>query len=423
MFTKTVLNNGLRIITVPQKNTQALTILVLAGTGSKYEKKEINGISHFLEHLFFKGTKKRPSQLAISETLDRVGGIYNAFTGEEYTGYFAKVSADHFETALDWVSDIFQNSQLPEKELQKEKGVIIEEINMYQDQPMSYVQILWSKLLYGDQPAGWPIAGEKETVAGIERADLLDYMRSQYTAKNTIICVAGRIDEKVAIEKIKKYFSNVREAAPKFKLKVIDYQKNPGILVQHRPTDQTHLCLGVRGYNIFHPQKYAYEILAMILGGSGMMSSRLFEEVRTKLGLVYYISCQASADTDSGCLVTQAGVDNKNVEKAIATILKEYKKISQTKVSADELKKVKDCIKGKTILELEASDAQASFFGLQEVLEKKILTTEEIFKKIDKVGQNDILKVAKDIFRPEKLNLALVGPFKEKEKFQKLLKL
>jgi len=392
-------------------------------TGSKYETKDKNGISHFLEHMYFAGTKKRPTALKVAETLDKVGGIYNAFTSEEYTGYFAKVDASHFETALDWVSDIFQNSRLPEKELQKEKGVIIEEINMYQDQPMSYVQILWSKLLYGDQPAGWPVAGDKETVRSIERADLVDYMRGQYVAKNTVVCLAGKINEKSAIKKIKKYFSKVGETTPKSKLKIIDYQTSPAVLLQHRPTDQTHLCLGVRGYNIFHPQKYAYEILAMILGGAGMMSSRLFEEVRTKLGLVYYINTIAASGTDSGYLVTQAGVDNKNVEKAIATILKEYKKISQIKVPAEELKKAKDCIRGKTILELEASDAQASFFGLQELLEKKIFTAEEIFKKVDKVGQNDILKVAKDIFSPDKLNLAIIGPFKEKEKLQKLLKL
>ncbi|MFH1401541.1 MAG: pitrilysin family protein [Parcubacteria group bacterium] len=422
MFHKTTLKNGLRIITVPSKSTQAVTVLVLVQTGSKYETKDKKGISHFLEHMYFAGTKKRPTTRAVAETLDRIGGIYNAFTSEEYTGYFAKVAASHFEIALDWVSDIFQNSRLPEKEVQKEKSVIIEEINMYQDQPMSYVQILWSKLLYGDQPAGWPIAGDKETVAGIERTNLMDYMRSQYVAKNTVVCLAGRIDEKSTIGKIKKYFSEARETVPKSKPKVIERQTGPAFLSHQRATDQTHLCLGVRGYNIFHPQKYAFEILAMILGGSGMMSSRLFEEVRTKLGLVYYISCLAASDTDSGCLVTQAGVDNKNVGKAISTILKEYKKISQIKIPVEELKKVKDYIKGKTILDLEASDAQASFFGLQELLEKKIFTAEEIFKKIDKVTQNDILKVAKDIFRQEKLNLAMIGPFKNSENLKKLLK-
>jgi predicted Zn-dependent peptidase len=422
MFKKTILKNGLKIITVPMKGTQAVTVLVLVGTGSKYETKDKNGISHFLEHMYFKGTKKKPTTIAVAEPLDRIGGNYNAFTSEEFTGYYAKVDSRHFDTALEWVADIFLNSLIPEKEVEKEKGVIIEEINMYQDHPMSYVQVLWSKLLYGDQPAGWPIAGEKETVAAIKRDDLVKYMKSQYVAANTIVCVAGKIDEKVALEKTKRHFSKINTDQARQKVPVLENQSDPAVFNYFRQTDQTHLCLGVRGYNAFHPQKYTLEILAMILGGGGMLSSRLFEEIRTKLGLVYYISTSVSSDPDTGYLVTQAGVDNKNVEKAITTILREYKKISEIKVPLGELKKAKDCIKGKTILELETSDAQTSFYGIQDILEKEILTPEEIFKKIDKVTQNDILKVAKDIFVQEKLNLALIGPFKEKEKFQKLLK-
>lgn len=421
MFHKTILKNGLRIISVPYKSSQAVTVLVLVGTGSRYETKKTNGISHFLEHMYFAGTKKRPSTLAVAETLDKVGGIYNAFTGEEFTGYFAKVDAMHFELALDWVSDIFLNSQLPETELKKEKGVIIEEINMYNDQPMSQVQILWSKLLFGDQPAGWPIAGEKESVSGIEREDLLKYMKEQYVAKNTIVCVAGKFDGKTIVQKIGKYFAEVGKTVPRKKVKVSEKQNSPSALIHFRPTEQTHLCLGVRGYNIFHPQKYVTELLASVLGG--MMSSRLFEEIRTKLGVAYYVSTESHSDSDIGYLVTQAGVDNLRVETAISTILKEYKKISEVKISNEELKKVIDNFKGKLALSLETSDANAYFFGGQEILEGKIKNPKEIFAEVDKISANDILKVAKDIFRPENLNLALVGPFREKEKFQKILKI
>jgi predicted Zn-dependent peptidase len=421
MFKKTTLKNGLRIITVPQKNTQSLTILVLVGTGSKYEKKEINGISHFLEHMYFKGTKKRPSTTAIAETLDKVGGIYNAFTSEEYTGYFAKVASQHFDLALDWVSDIFLNSILPKEEIEKEKGVIIEEINMIYDHPMSYVQTLWTKLLYGDQPAGWDIAGTKETVSKMNREKLIDYMEKQYVAKNTIISIAGNFNEKLAISKVKKYFSKIKEKKPIGKPKVIEKQEKPEVLLNFRQTDQTHLCLGVRTFNLFHPQRYALDLLAIILGG--MMSSRLFIEVRSKLGIAYYINTNSEMNPDTGFLFTQTGLDNKNVEKGILTILKEYKKISEKKVPNSELKKAKDYLKGKTTLLLESSDAQASFYAAQEILEKKILTPKEVFKKIDKVTPEDILKVAKEIFRPEKLNLALIGPFKDKTKFQKLLKI
>ena len=421
MFKKTTLKNGLRIITVPQKNTQSLTVLVLVGTGSKYEKKEISGISHFLEHMYFKGTKKRPSTIAITETLDKVGGIYNAFTAEEYTGYFAKVAASHFDLSLDWVSDIFLNSTLPEKEVEKEKGVIVEEINMIYDNPISYVQTLWPKLLYGDQPAGWDIAGTKGSVSNINRELLVNYMKSQYVASNTIISVAGKIEENSVIKKIKKCFSKIKTTKPKKKAKILEEQEKPEALLRFRQTDQTHLCLGVRAFNLFHPKRYVQELLAVILGG--MMSSRLFEEIRSKLGIAYYINTNSETNPDTGFLFTQAGLDNKNVEKGILTILKEYKKISQKMVSFSELKKAKDYLKGKTTLLLESSDAQASFYAGQELLEKKILTPKEIFAKINKVTQDDILEVAKEIFKPEKLNLALIGPFKDKERFQRLLKI
>jgi predicted Zn-dependent peptidase len=421
MFHKTTLKNGLRIITVPQKNTETVTVLVLAGTGSKYETKEISGISHFLEHLFFKGTKKQPSPRIIAQTLDKIGGIYNAFTSEECTGFFAKVEASRFELALNWVSDIFLNSLFPEKEVEKEKGVIAEEINMHYDHPMSHINALWSKLLYGDQPAGWEIAGTKETVSNFSRQKLVDYANNHYTASNTVICIAGKINESEALFRAEKYFSKINTGKAQGKLKVIEEQDKPECLLQYRKTDQTHFCLGARGHNLFHPKKYSQELLATILGAGGMMSNRLFTEVREKLGLAYYIRTEADANPDTGFLVTSAGVDNTRVEKSISTILKEYKKISRINVPSAELKKAKDNIKGKMAIYLETSDAQSSFYGLQELLEKRILAPKELFKEIDKVSQNDILKVAKDIFRPEKLNLALIGPFKDKAKFEKLL--
>ncbi|MBU3918693.1 insulinase family protein [Patescibacteria group bacterium] len=423
MYNKTKLKNGLRIITVPDRNTQAITVLVLAKVGSKYEKKEINGISHFLEHMLFKGTKKRPTALSIAETLDMVGGSYNAFTSEEYTGYFAKVEKSRFDLALDWVSDIYLNSFLPEKELKKEKRVIIEEINMYLDNPMIYVQNLWKKLLYGDQPAGWDVAGTKKAVKEMSRKKLLDYRKSFYTSQNTLICVSGNFNEKEAIKKVKQSFSKIKKGRAVKKVAVIEKQSVPKRLIYFKKTDQTHLCLGVRAYNAFHPQKYALQILANILGG--MMSSRLFVEIREKLGLAYYVSAQLDIDPDTGSLIIIAGIDNKKADKAIIAILKEFKKISEKKVSSIELKKAKDFIKGKMALSLETSDALASFYSGQQLLTGEILTTKEIFKEIDKVSEEDILSVTKDIFKPENLNLALIGPFKEKkqkERFDNLLK-
>jgi len=422
MYTKTTLKNSLRIITVPQKSTQAVTVLFLVETGSKYETKEINGISHFLEHMMFKGTKKRPAPIEVVEPLDKVGGIYNAFTGQDFTGYFAKVEASQFELVFDWVSDIFLNSLLPQKEIEKEKKVIIEEINMIYDHPMRYVgDVLWLKLLYGNQPAGWDIAGTKETVRGITRNDLINYRQKQYVPSNTILCIAGNFNKQKAKKLIQKYFAKVAEGNPSQKSKVIEKQKSPQCLLEYRKTDQSHLYLGVRGYNVFHPQRYTQDILGIILGG--MMSSRLFVEVREKLGLAYYVKTEVEANPDTGFFATWAGVDNQRIEKAISAILKEYRKVSQKKISRSELKKAKDNLKGKLALLLESSDAKASFYATQEIFEKRILTPKEIFAKIDKITPNDILKVAKDIFKNKNLNLALIGPYKDKEKFEKLLKL
>lgn len=421
MFKKNTLENGLRIITVPLKNTQSVTVLVLVGTGSKYETKEVNGISHFVEHMFFKGTRKRPNTLKIAETLDRVGGFYNAFTSKEITGYWAKVDSQHLNLALDWVSDILLNSKFEEKEMVKEKKVIIEEINMYLDMPMSYVHDLWERLLYGDQPAGWMITGEKETVAKIKRKNILGYLKNHYLAKNIIVCVAGNINSKITERKIKKYFRKIKTAIPKTKLKTIEKQGRSQSLIHFKETDQTHFCLGVRGYDLFHPLRHAQVVLATILGGN--MSSRLFISVREKAGLCYYIRTSPENMTDTGYLVTQSGVDHKNVEKAIGLILKEYKIFKNKKVEESELQKAKDYLKGNLILSLESSDAQAGFYAGQELLEGEILTVKEKLREIDKVTAIDIQKVAKEIFNPQKLNLALIGPFKDKSKFGKLLKI
>jgi len=318
MFRKITLKNGLRIITVPQRTSQTATVLALVGTGSKYEMKEISGISHFLEHMYFKGTKKRPNALAVSETLDKLGGVFNAFTAEEFTGYFAKVAASQFETALEWVSDIYLNSLLPPKEIEKERKVITEEINMYLDTPIIYIGELWKTLLYGDQPAGWDVAGTKESVSKISRQQLSNYMKSQYVSRNTIVCIAGKVSPSQVVSKVKNYFSRIKTTKNQQKSPVFEKQRKPELLLHFKKTDQSHLALGVRTfYNLFHPQRYAAELLGAILGG--MMSSRLFSEIRNKLGLAYYIKTSAEADTDTGYLVTLAGVDNSRVERLFQT--------------------------------------------------------------------------------------------------------
>ena len=420
---KTTLENGLRVITIPMENANSVTVLILVGTGSKYESKDINGISHFLEHMFFKGTEKRPTTLDISETLDSVGGEYNAFTSKEVTGYWAKVDKRHSDVALDWITDIFLNSKFDAEEIEREKGVIIEEVNMYLDTPTAYVSDLWEKLLYGDQPAGWMVIGEKENILSFDREKIEDYFNSHYSPSNVIVCVAGAINSAEIENKIQDYFKNKKSEDFKTKLKVIETQKEPGVFLYTKKTDQTHFCLGVRAYDLSHPQKYALTLLSIILGGN--MSSRLFIKVRERSGLAYSIHTSADCFTDAGYLVTQAGIDSKNLEKTIKLILEEYKNLKDKKITEKELQKAKDYIKGIMSLSLDASDYQTSFYAMQELLENKILSPEEKFAKIDEISVDDIKKVAEDIFVSEKLNLAIIGPIEdsEKEKLKAILKL
>jgi len=410
MFKRTVLKSGLRIITVPFNSVKAVTVLVLVGTGSKYEIDKENGISHFLEHLMFKGTKKRPNALKIAESLDKVGGSFNAFTSKEATGYYAKVDSSHLDLALDWVSDMFLNSKLEQKEIKKEKGVILEEMNMRKDIPMSYVMELFEELLYGNQPAGWEIIGKKENILRFKRKDFVDYLKSHYSSLNTIVCVSGNFKEKETIEKLKKYFKKINKGEVREKLKVIESQKEPKTLVFERETDQTHLCLGVRAFSLNSPQHYAQEVLSVVLGGN--MSSRLFSEIRDKRGLAYYIKTSSETYTDSGYVFTQAGVPHNKAKQVLSLILKEYKKIKK-ELSASELKKAKDYLKGSLILGLESSEAKASFFAGQELLSKKVLTVKEKCARIDKVKSSEVKNLAREIFSSEKLNLALIGPHKK----------
>ncbi len=417
---KTTLKNGLRIVTIPQRSTRTVTVFVLVGTGSKYETRDKNGISHFLEHMFFKGTQRRSTPLLVAEALDQVGGLYNAFTGEDYTGYYAKVDATHFDLALDWVADIFLHSKLPPKEIQKEKGVVLEELHMYYDMPSRHLDNLWMQLLYGDQPAGWNIVGRKESILQLSRQDLQAYIKRQYIALNTVVCIAGNVTQRRAVEKARQAFAQIPTANSMVRVQVRDEQHAPHLLLEWRKTNQTNIALGVRAYNLSDPKRFAQHLLTVALGG--MMSSRLFVEVREKLGLAYDIATTSESNPDTGYLVTTAGVKNDSVEKAIYVILREYKKLKSAGISKTELTKVKEYEKGKMALELESSNAKASFYGMQELLRGEMLTPAQLYDKIYKVTPKHIQAVARDIFQPERLNLVVLGPHRDNARFLKLLK-
>lgn len=420
-FTKTVLDNGLRIITAPQVGNPAVTVLVLVETGSKYETKELNGISHFLEHMCFKGTKKRPMAIDISSELDGIGASYNAFTGFEYTGYYAKVDKSHFAKALDVVSDIYLNQIFDPEEIVRESGVVIEELNMYEDLPMRRVQDIFTTLLYGDQPAGWDIGGRKEVIKRINRDNFVVYLNEHYLANSTVVVVAGGIDEGKALEDVKKAFSNIKTGKKAGKLAVKESQDKPGLFVKGKDSDQTHLVLGVRAYDLFDDRRYAIEVLADVLGGG--MSSRLWRVVRDEMGAAYYVRAENDELTDHGYLAASAGVHNKKFIPVVEAILKEFKKLKDEKVSNEELKKVKNHMIGGLMLGLETSDSVASFYGMQEILAKEIITPEELVGKIQAVTSGEIQEIARDIFTNDKLNLSVIGPITDEKALRQVLKI
>ncbi len=400
--------NGLRLITVPMEHTKSVTVLVMVATGSRYETKDINGISHFLEHMMFKGTTKRPGSLDISQELDSLGAEYNAFTSKEYTGYYVKCAAEKIDTALDVISDIFQNSKFDAGEMERERGPIKEEINMFLDQPSSRVAEIYEALMYGDQPLGWDIGGTKENIDKIQHADLLKYFKKNYFDKNTVVAIAGNIVTEEVKKKINEYFNNIRDGKRSEPLAVNDDQTKPRLKIEYKKTDQTHINFGFISYSYSHPKYEALEILSIILGGG--MSSRLFVEVREKRGLAYRIRTGVKPYNETGNFVTYAGLGNANLLEGLKIILAEHKKISEEMVSEKELNRVKDQIRGSFVIGLEQSDDMASFYGEQELLEHKIKTPEQRLAKITAVTREDILEVARDVFKPEKLNLAIVGP-------------
>jgi len=402
------LKNGLETIISPIRGTEAVTVLFLVRAGSKYETREESGLSHFLEHMFFKGTKKRVNTFAISEALDKVGGIYNAFTGKEYTGFYIKLAHPYLELALDVLSDMLISSTFKAKEVEREKGVILEEIKLYQDTPTSYVSELFENLLYGDTPAGQDIIGTPETVSSFTDKDIKKYLKGHYSSSNSLLIVSGKVDPDKTLKLTEKYFSAFPKNKTLEKPAVNEKQSKPGFLKFKKKTDQTHLCLGVRSFDLFSPEKYVLALLDVVLGGG--MSSRLFINVRERHGLAYYIRSGQETYTDTGYFMVQAGIAHQNIKKVVKLILKEFDQLKKTPIKADELKKAKDYLKGITLLHLETSDAVALYLAKQKLLRGKILLPEEVFDLIDSVNEKKLKEISQNIFTNKNLNLALISP-------------
>ena len=416
---KITLKNGLRIMLVPQPANLAATVLILVQAGSEYEEKKQNGVSHFLEHMMFKGTTDRPEPGMIAHELAALGAQSNAFTGEEYTGYYAKAQAEKLPKILEIVSDLYLNPLFDAEEIEKERGVIIQEINMYDDDLPSLAQRVYNRLVYGDQPAGWDIGGERPIIKRLSRADFIAYRDRRYVMPGTVVVVAGKFGEKATVAQIEKYFAALPRHSAPAKKKTTERQSSPKVKLEFKESDQAHLVLGFRAFGMFDERRYALRVLADLLGGG--MSSRLFTRIREKMGAAYYIGAGADLSLDHGLLSISAGVDRKQIEPVMSAILEECRAIRDNAIAEKELQKTKDHMIGGLILGLETSDDLASFYGGQEVLTGGVLSPEVLTDRIRKVTARDVQRVAKAILKDKGLNLAIVGPYKSQTQFKKIL--
>jgi predicted Zn-dependent peptidase len=416
-FERHVLDNGLRVLTANLDHAQSVTCMVMLAAGSRYETAETNGIAHFSEHMFFKGTERRPTARDIAGEIDSIGGEFNAFTGKEYTGYYVKCAAEHRDVALDVLVDMLRNSRFDAAEIEREKGVIVEEMNMYFDTPRDYIGGVYEDLLYGDQPLGWDIIGRKETVRGAERETFMNYLDRWYKPSRMVLGLAGRIGDD-ALERAQQLLGDLAPGDTGEPAPAKPYA-NGRVKVFTKQSDQAHICIGVHSYPIEHPDRYALQLLATVLGGG--MSSRLFTEVRERRGLAYYVFGTNHSYTDAGSLYTQAGVDINRIDDAVTTIAQELRKIAAEPVPADELEKARSFAKGRFVLQLESPQMLIGYGLRKEILEGRAPDPEEILAELDAVTVEDVQRVAQDVITDERLRLALIGPFDDAAHFDALL--
>lgn len=398
------------------KETKAITVLVLIKTGSRYESDINRGVAHFLEHLLFKGTKKRPNSLAITKELDSVGAEFNAFTSKDKTGFYIKVPKEHLEKALDILSDMIFNSKFDLREIEKERGVVLEEFNMYYDNPMMFIDSLLECGVFRGHNLGKLILGDQGVIKNIKRSQILKFYKKYYISDNLIIGVSGNFNEDTLFPLVKKYFKikeyNIKNTFEEF----VSDQKKEQVLIKNKATDQVHTAIGFLGTSMFDEDYYASKLLSIIIGGN--MSSRLFLKIREKMGLCYYIKSYTDSYQDTGIFSIISGLDKSRIESAIETIIKELKSIKKNGVSEEELQRSKEFIDGKLILNLEDSANVVEWYSDQLLLQGDAITPEEFFKRINKITTRDIKRVANRIFVKEKLNLAVIGPFKNSKDWE-----
>jgi predicted Zn-dependent peptidase len=417
MFQRDVLDNGLRVLTADLPHAQSVAVLIMLAAGSRYESAESSGIAHFSEHMFFKGTERRPTAREIAGAIDSIGGEFNAFTSKETTAYYVKCAAEHRDVALDVLVDMIRNSRFAEEEIQREKGVIVEEMNMYYDTPRDYIGGVYEQLLWGDHPLGRDIIGNKDTIRDATRETFMGYLGRWYKPSRMVLGVAGQIGDGL-LERAQELLGDLEDAETGEPEPAAAYA-NGRVVVSTKQSEQAHVVLGVRSLPLDHPDRYAIQLLATALGGG--MSSRLFSEVRERRGLAYYVHGLNHSYTDAGTLYTQAGVDIARIDDAVATIAGELRKIAAEPLQTEELEKARNFAKGRFVLRLESPQG-LMMFGLQkEVLERRLPDPDEVLRGLDAVTSDDVARVASELITSDRLRLAVIGPFDDASRFEPLL--
>jgi predicted Zn-dependent peptidase len=416
-FERTTLSNGTRVLTAPMDHAQSVSCFVMFAAGSRYERREESGIAHFAEHMFFKGTERRPTARDIATEIDSIGGEFNAFTGKELTGYYVKCAAETRDVALDVLVDMLRNSRFDAGEIDREKGVIVEEMNMYADTPRSYIGNVWERHLYGDQPLGWDVIGTEETVRGATRETFMGYLDRWYLPERTVVGLGGRVGDDI-LERLEELLGNVPVGSTGAADPVVLPEDGSPVRIHTKQSDQAHLVVGARSYPHGHPDRYVLQLLSTVLGGG--MSSRLFTEVRERRGLAYYVFSANQSYADAGTLGAQAGVDLTRIDEAVETIVAELRRSSRESVPADELEKARAFAKGRFVLGLESPHATITFGLRREIIEGRAVEPTEVLEGLDAVTAEDVARVAADVLGGE-LQLALIGPFDEPGRFEPLL--
>jgi predicted Zn-dependent peptidase len=419
VYQRNTLSNGLRVLAAPLEHAQSVTCYVMLAAGSRYETASNRGIAHFAEHMFFKGTERRPTAKDIALEVEGFGGEFNAFTSKEYTGYYIRGAGEQRDRAFDVLVDMVRNSKFDSEELEREKGVIIEEMNMYFDTPRDYVSSVYDELMFGDNPLGWETLGTKETITATTRETFIDYLSAWYKPSRMVVGVAGMVGDGL-IPRLEELLGDLEPAETGAPVAAaVPRSPDPMVRIHHKDSDQANICLGVPSYPLDHPDRYALQLLGTVLGTG--MSSRLFLEVRERRGLAYYVYAVNSSYTDAGTLFSQAGVDLKRADEAVGVIAAEFKRLADEPVPADELEKARALAKGRFVLQTESPNGLLLFGLRREVLEGSAIEPSELLAGLDSVTVEDVQRVAQDVIGAEGLRLAVIGPFDDASKFEALL--